>query len=71
VSHHLHLVALAVLLLELTFPHLDLVFFLLQDLLSLLVALILEVLGFDGSLTTLNLVHDSVEGVYTETLIVK
>ena len=71
VTHHLHLVALAVLLLELALSHLDLVFFILQDLLSLLVALILEVLGFYGRLTTLDFVHNSVEWVYAETLIVK
>ena len=59
------------LLLELTLPHLDLVFFILQDLLSLLIALILEVLGLNGGLTTLDLVHYSVEWVYAETLIVK
>jgi hypothetical protein len=39
--------------------------------LSLLVALILKVLGLDCGLTTLDLIHDCVEGVYTETLIVK
>lgn len=71
VTHHLHLVALAVLLLELALSHLDLVFFLFKDLLSLLVTLILEVLGLNGRLTTLDLVHNSVEGVYAETLIVK
>jgi hypothetical protein len=71
VIHHLHLIAIAVLLLELTFSHLNFVLFVLKDLLSLLVALILEVLGLDGGLTTLDLIHDCVEGVYTETIIVK
>jgi hypothetical protein len=71
VTHHLHLVTLTMLLLELALSHLDLVFFLFQDLLSFLIALTLEVLGLDGGLTTLDLVHDGVEGVYSETLIVK
>jgi hypothetical protein len=71
VIHHLHLIGLAVLYLELALPHLNFVFFVLQDLLSLLVALILEVLGLDGGLTTLDFIHDCVEGVYAETLIVK